>query len=142
MARSKNKGTGRGSPETVAKRRTARFLNAILLGGDAKDGRLDGRTAKRKKRLIKELVARTSGKAALKPIDLLGHASELMKLGETFASLRKQGVKKAKFEITDEAMKLAKAAQAAYGFHPQAWRILGITLPTVKPVRGKRKRGK
>ena len=49
----------RGSPEAVEKRRVARMFND-LLGDKSARNKLDGRTEKRRKRLLRELA---SGKA-------------------------------------------------------------------------------
>src|SRR5260221_13149180 len=83
--------TGRASEEAVMKRRAARHFNDVLLGGNAPTSRLDGRTAKRRLRLLEELKQGTSrsGKRALKPIDILLRVQALLDLDEPIASLRK-----------------------------------------------------
>jgi hypothetical protein len=129
--------SGRGSPEAVEKRRTARQLNTLL--GAASDKKLDGRTEKRRKRLIKELKDGRRGKP-LKPIEVVTHTDELLEIGETLSSLRKQGVKPRKTDITDEVMEAAQRTQKAYGFKPEAWKMLGINLTTKKSRRGRRKK--
>ena len=58
MASGRTRGTvkpvgGRGSAEAIEKRRVARQLNTLFLGRDAR-GKVDGRTEKRRQRLLKE----------------------------------------------------------------------------------------
>ncbi len=129
MARKKTStkaASGRGSIEAIEKRRAARQLNALLTGGP-RDNKIDGRTEKRRRRLIKELKDGRSGEA-LSPIEFVSHIHELMELGETTASLRKQGVKPRKVEQTSEVTDVANKAQEAYQFRPEAWKMLGIRL--------------
>ena len=76
--RSTNK---RGSPEAVAKRRAARKFNDIALGAGASSTRLDGRTEKRRQRLLKEVTAGSVRGATLKPVDMLLRLQELLTLG-------------------------------------------------------------
>src|SRR5262245_24440308 len=79
----------RGSPEAVEKRRAARAFNQALRGGGAGAPAVDGRTERRRKRLLKELAAGTARRRELKPIDILCRVQELLALGEPLASLRK-----------------------------------------------------
>lgn len=123
--KSKKKNTGRGSPEAIEKRKVARLLNAALTG-EGKKPRLDGRTEKRRQRLIKELKDGRRGKP-LKPIDVLSHTHELLEIGESIASIRKQGVKPRKTEV-DDIDDLVSRTQKAYGFREEAWRMLGIRI--------------
>ncbi len=124
----KSSGGGRGSVEAIEKRRVARQLNALILGGgDADKPKLDGRTEKRRKRLIKELKDGRSGKA-LKPIDVVLHTNELLEIGESLASIKKQGAKPQKIEPTPEVLDTIARAQKAYGFRADAWKMLGLTL--------------
>jgi len=61
----------RGSPEAIEKRRVARVFNDILGGRGASAHKLDGRTEKRRQRLLKELEAGCArGTRELKPLDL------------------------------------------------------------------------
>lgn len=113
---------GRASPEAIEKRRVARELNSLIAGDAPK---VDGRTERRRKRLLKELRKPEEG---LKPIERVQKASELLELGETFASLRKQGAVVVKTEDTKELWALVKRAQVAYEFAPEAWRILGLKV--------------
>jgi hypothetical protein len=124
----KNAGGGRGSAEAIEKRRVARQLNALILGGgDADKPKLDGRTEKRRKRLIKELKDGRAGKM-LKPIDVVLHTNELLEIGETLASIKKQGAKPQKIEPTADVQETISRAQKAYGFRTDAWKMLGLVV--------------
>src|SRR5688572_20536068 len=80
----------RGSPEAIEKRRVARVFNDILGGRGAAAAKLDGRTEKRRQRLLKELeVGKARGTRELKPLDILQRVQELMDLGEPLSSIRK-----------------------------------------------------
>jgi len=116
----------RGSPEAIAKRRAARAFNDIL--DPSGRSRLDGRTEKRRQRLIAELSSgktRGSGKA-LKPIDVLSHVTELLELGESLASIRKAC--RPRPPVVADALLLETLARLhrAYGFPPEAYAFLGI----------------
>ncbi|MCA9533232.1 MAG: hypothetical protein KC593_06125 [Myxococcales bacterium] len=126
------KAGGRGSPEAIAKRRTARQLNALLEGGTKEGPKLDGRTEKRRKRLIQELKDGKRGEA-LKPVEAVSHTNELLGLGESLASLKRQGVKPRKFDTSPEIMDVVRATQTAYGYAEDAWKIIGITLDAPAP---------
>ncbi len=119
---------GRGSKEAIEKRRAARQLNTLLTGGARDPNKIDGRTEKRRRRLLRELKEGRRGHA-LKPIDFVTHVNELMSLGETLASLKKKGVKPRKTEQTPEITQTAIWAQEAYSFRPDSWKMLGIELP-------------
>lgn len=118
---------GRGSKEAIEKRRVARQLNALLMGGSAPSKKLDGRTEKRRARLIKELKQGRRGRP-LKPIDVVASVDELLDLGETLSSLRKQGVRPRKTELTDDVREVVDKTQKAYGFRSEAWRMLGLRV--------------
>ncbi len=122
----------RGSPEAVEKRRVARQFNTLLAGGGAA-GRRDGRTEKRRGRLIKELKDEKSrGGVALKPLDVIMRVQELLKIGETMGSLRK--VVKTKFapEADDEVITLLSRLHKAYGFPPEAYRVVGLSAAVLQ----------
>ena len=89
--------------------------------------RLDGRTEKKRRRLITELIDGRGG-SPLKPIDAVCHTHDLLELGETLASLRRQGVKMRKTPLSAEVRGAIREAQGAYGFRTEAWLILGIRL--------------
>jgi hypothetical protein len=113
----------------VEKRRAARQLNSLLSGGEG-GLPLDGRTEKRRKRLIKELVGGRRG-TPLKPIDVVTHVNELLDIGETIPSLKKQGVKPRKTDLTEEVLEVVRWTQQAYEFRPEAWQMLGIDLKAI-----------
>jgi hypothetical protein len=118
---------GRGSPEAIAKRRAARQLNTLLTGGVRDPNKIDGRTEKRRKRLIRELKDGKRGQP-LKPIDFVSHVNELMEIGESLSSLKKHGVKPRKTELTPDNVAIAEQTQAAYSFRPEAWKMLGLNV--------------
>jgi hypothetical protein len=139
---------GRGSAEAIEKRRVARQLNTLFGGGGTGSGKLDGRTEKRRQRLLKELKEGKGGKE-LKPIEIITHANELLEMGETLSSIRKNGVRAAKIELADspERADTVMRAQEAYGFRPEVWKLLGIDLDEItaesdaaKGVAAKRRR--
>jgi hypothetical protein len=120
---------GRGSAEAIEKRRVARQLNALFGAGGHAAGKLDGRTEKRRQRLLKELKDGKNGQP-LKPIELITHANELLGLGETLSSIRKNGIKAQRMELPDSVDKVeaVQRAQEAYQFNPEVWKLLGIDL--------------
>lgn len=122
-------GSGRGSAEAIEKRRVARQLNALFGPSGAENGKLDGRTEKRRQRLLKELKEGRRGEP-LKPIELVSHADELLSLGETLASIRKNGVRSAKLDgaFSTDQLDAVQRTQAAYGFRPEVWKLLGVNL--------------
>lgn len=117
----------RGAPEAIAKRKAARALNTLFAKGAPAANGVDGRTAKRRARLLKELKEGRNGKP-LKPIEVLGYATELLAAGETLSSLRKVS-SASKFPATDESLELARTVQSQYQFDPRAWRLLGVDMP-------------
>lgn len=118
----------RGSPEAVEKRRVARLFNDVL-GGASASPRRDGRTEKRRQRLVKELeegLAR--GKRELKPIDVLLRVQELLELGEPLSHLRKVvKVRPLPPETTVEGlMAVVRRLHEAYQFRPEVYRFVGL----------------
>src|ERR1700677_2420879 len=80
----------RGSPEAIEKRRVARMFNDILGGRGNGAHKRDGRTEKRRQRLMRELKSgKVRGSRELKPLDVLQRVNELMELGEPLSSIRK-----------------------------------------------------
>src|SRR5579872_5027037 len=80
----------RGSPEAIEKRRVARLFNDILGGRGAGPHKRDGRTEKRRQRLMRELEAgKARGARDLKALDVLQRVNELLELGEPLSSIRK-----------------------------------------------------
>jgi hypothetical protein len=116
----------RGSPEAIEKRRAARMFNDVL-GGHASAGKLDGRTEKRRQRLMKELeVGMARGARELKPLDVLQRVQELMDLGEPLSSIRKVA-KIRKTNLPPESIvDIVGRLQKAYAFRPEVYRFLGI----------------
>jgi hypothetical protein len=123
---SPQKETRRASPEAVEKRRAARLFNQALLG-EAGPSR-DGRTERRRKRLLKELsdgMAR-GGKRELKPIDVLSRVQELLALGEPLASIRKACPRPRPVEITEEILEGIRRIHRAYTFPIAAYAFVGL----------------
>jgi hypothetical protein len=138
----KNKGGGRGSPEAIAKRRAARHLNSIFGEGGRSGGALDGRTEKRRRRLLQELKEGRQGRP-LKAIEILTHTNELLELGETLSSIKKAGAKQIKTALSDADRDVVESTQAEYGFRPEAWKMLGIDIggaAEAAPRRGRKKK--
>lgn len=122
----------RGSPEAIEKRRAARYFNDILGGGGARS-RLDGRTEKRRQRLLTELEAGAGrGGRELKPLDVLQHASELLELGETVSSLRKIAKVKKIHGAGVDVVTAVERLHAAYAFRPEVYRFVGIDDETLR----------
>jgi hypothetical protein len=117
----------RGSPEAIEKRRVARVFNDVLGGRKAAAQKLDGRTEKRRQRLLKELEAgQARGTRALKPTDILQRVQQLMDLGEPLRSIRKV-TKIRKVNMPAEAVvDLVARVHAAYAFRPEVYRFVGL----------------
>ena len=117
----------RGSPEAIAKRRAARHFNDVLSGRGAAAQGLDGRTAKRRERLLKELAeGKARGSRELKPLDVLLRVQELMDLGEPVGSIRKVAKARRLTLAPDALVGAVEKLHAAYGFRPEAYRFVGI----------------
>ena len=117
----------RGSPEAIEKRRVARVFNDILGGRGAAAHKLDGRTEKRRQRLLKELEAgKARGSRELKPLDVLQRVQELMDLGEPLSSIRKV-TKVRKSAVSPESIVgVVERLHRAYSFRPEVYRFVGI----------------
>lgn len=123
----------RGSPEAIEKRRAARFFNDVL-GGRAASQRLDGRTQKRRQRLLRELeTGKARGTRDLKPLDVLLRVQELLELGEGVSALRKV-VKVKKVGLGDDAPVAIARLHRAYNFRPEVYRFVGIGDEVLKDV--------
>ena len=120
--------TKRGSPEAIEKRRVARALNALLTAPAGP--KVDQRTERRRKRLLDELKnGCTRGRSPLKPLDVLGHANDLLAIGETLGAIQKVAGRRYKVaEVTEEVRETARQTQAAYEFDPRVWSLFGIPL--------------
>ncbi|MEZ4406006.1 MAG: hypothetical protein R3A52_05975 [Polyangiales bacterium] len=128
----------RGSPEAVAKRRLARKLNRLLTEGSATAAG-DGRTERRRRRLLKELEQGTRDPATgLKPVEVLQRVHELLELGETPAALRKVVKPHPRPAVdVDEARALLREIHAAYGFREEAYAFIGLpdeALDALRPA--------
>jgi hypothetical protein len=120
-------GDPRASPEAIRKRRAARKLNDLLLGGVGA-APLDGRTELKRRRLLSELERNTNNRGKpLKPVEVLQHASELLSLGETMPTLRKL-VRVQPAIVADRAAIVAMLREVhdAYGFHRDVYELLGL----------------
>jgi hypothetical protein len=117
----------RGSPEAIEKRRAARMFNDVLGGAGAGAGKLDGRTEKRRQRLMKELEdGMARGSRELKPLDVLQRVQELMDLGEPLSSIRKVAkVRKSNLPV-ESMIDVVGRLQKAYAFRPEVYRFVGI----------------
>jgi len=116
----------RGSPEAIEKRRAARMFNDVL-GGRAAAGKLDGRTEKRRQRLMKELEAgQARGARELKPLDVLQRVQELMDLGEPLSSIRKVAKVKKTNLPPESIVEIVGRLHKAYAFRPEVYRFVGI----------------
>ncbi len=118
----------RASPEAIRKRIAARKLNDLLSGSAAKNT-LDGRTQLKRKRLLAELERNTNNRGkALKPVEVLQHASDLLELGETMTTLRKL-VRAAPPIVADRdaVISMLREVHEAYGFHRDVYELLGLS---------------
>jgi hypothetical protein len=116
----------RGSAEAIAKRRAARHFNAVLSGAHVPPA-LDGRTAKRRDRLLKELADGARGGRPLKPIEILTRAQELFELGESLGSLRKVAKVRPLVADDDSVREAIAALHEAYAFRVEAYQFLGLS---------------
>ena len=117
----------RGSPEAIEKRRAARMFNDVLGGRGLGAQKLDGRTEKRRQRLLRELEAGTArGARELKPLDVLQHVQELLTLGEPLANIRKVAKVRKLAALPETIVDVVQRLHKAYGFRPEAYRFVGI----------------
>jgi hypothetical protein len=117
----------RGSPEAIEKRRVARLFNDVLGGRGLGTLRHDGRTEKRRQRLLRELESgKVRGARAMKPVDVLHRVNELMSLGEPVSAIRKVA-RVQKVTIPPESIvDLVSRLHLAYGFRPECYRFVGV----------------
>ncbi len=117
----------RGSPEAIEKRRVARLFNDILGGRGHGAHKRDGRTEKRRQRLMRELEqGKVRGARELKPLDVLQRVNELLSLGEPLSSIRKIA-KARKATVPEESMvEVVSRLHKAYGFRPECYRFVGV----------------
>ncbi len=119
----------RGSPEAIEKRKVARAFNDLLGGGGGLGGgKLDGRTAKRRERLLRELEEnKAHGVKELKPLDVLQRVQELLELGESLGAIKKVRKVPRAVSADDSTVELILRLHHAYGFRREAYRFVGIT---------------
>jgi hypothetical protein len=122
----------RGSPEAVEKRRAARLFNKVLRGEPGGGG--DGRTERRRRRLLAELAKGTArgGKRELKPIDVLTRVQELLALGEPLPSLEKACPPPRPIDATPEVLEGIRRIHKAYGFPVEVYAFVGIDGDTLR----------
>jgi hypothetical protein len=138
----------RGSPEAIAKRRAGRAFND-LFDAPAGGGRLDGRTRKRRQRLLQELEqGKTRGAGReLKPLEVLDRVSELLRLGETLVALKKVCRPRPAPATGPKLVEIVRELHQAYRFRSEAYRFVGVedevlraagVLEPAPPSRGRR----
>lgn len=117
----------RGSPEVVEKRRAARLFNDALAKTNGA-ARADGRTERRRKRLLAELEqgASRGGKKELTPIDVLSRVNELLLLGEPLASIKKVCPPPRAIAVTPALIERIRRLHKAYRFAIAAYRFVGL----------------
>jgi hypothetical protein len=117
----------RGSPEAIEKRRAARLFNDVLGGRGAGAHKRDGRTEKRRQRLMRELESgKVRGARELKPLDVLVRVHELMELGESLRSIRRIAKVRKTTVPADEMIDVVSRLHKAYGFRPECYRFVGV----------------
>ncbi len=117
----------RGSPEAIEKRRAARLFNDILGGRGAGAHKRDGRTEKRRLRLMRELEqGRVRGARELKPLDVLQRVNELLLLGEPLSSIRKVAKVKKSTVPAESIVDVVSRLHRAYGFRVECYRFVGV----------------
>jgi len=117
----------RGSPEAIEKRRVARLFNDILGARGAGAHKRDGRTEKRRQRLMRELESgKSRGTRELKPIDILQHVNELLSLGEPLSSIRKVTKVRKSAVPPESVVEVVTRLHKAYGFRPECYRFVGV----------------
>lgn len=124
----------RASPDVVQKRRVARQFNDLLLGTVGGASRLDGRTEKRRQRLLEELregAARGNG-APLKPIDVLSRVAALLALETPLTTIRRVARPARKVIPSDDVVDGIRKLHEAYGFPPEVYAFVGIDEQTLR----------
>jgi hypothetical protein len=117
----------RGSPEAIEKRRAARQFNDVLGGRGLAANKLDGRTEKRRLRLLRELEnGKARGTRDLKPLDVLQRVQQLMELGEPISSIRKVAKVRKSNLPPESVVEVVERLHRAYNFRPETYRFVGI----------------
>jgi hypothetical protein len=118
----------RGSPEAIEKRRVARLFNDVLGGRGAGVRKHDGRTEKRRQRLLRELESgKVRGAHELKPLDVLVRVNELLGLGEPLRSIRKVAKVRKNEVPPEEVVEVVGRLHRAYAFRPECYRFVGLS---------------
>lgn len=122
------KSDSRSSREAIDKRRAARRFNEVLAAG-GRGPALDGRTEKRRKRLLSELAdgAAKAGRQALKPIDVLVRVQDLLALGEPLASIKKVRRVPKPVDETEALVDGVRRLHDAYGFSTDVYQFVGVS---------------
>lgn len=122
----------RASPDVVEKRRAARFFNDAISGKAQRAP--DGRTERRRKRLLKELEERAArnGKRELKPIDVLARVQELLDLGEALAVIRKASPPPRALAQSPELIDGVRRIHRAYAFAVEVYQFVGIDAEVLR----------
>jgi hypothetical protein len=117
----------RGSPEAIEKRRAARLFNDVIGGRGAGLHKRDGRTEKRRQRLMRELQSgKVRGSRELKPLDVLQRVHELLELGEPLRSIRKITKVRRSTVLPEAMVEVVSRLHKAYGFRPECYRFVGV----------------
>ena len=117
----------RGSPEAIEKRRAGRLFNDVLGGRGSGPHKRDGRTEKRRQRMMRELESgKVRGLRELKPLDVLQRVHELLELGEPLRSIRKVAKARKSAVPPESVVEVVGRLHKAYGFRPECYRFVGI----------------
>lgn len=125
MAKPKKKAANRrGSPEAVEKRRVARAFNERF--ADAVAPPLDGRTARRRARLLAELAHGHDDGRPFRPLDVLVRVHELLALGCSEHAIAAAHRPPRSVRVTADKVALVRQLHAAHGFSPASYRFVGF----------------
>jgi hypothetical protein len=117
----------RGSPEAIEKRRAGRLFNDVLGGRGSGPHKRDGRTEKRRQRMMRELESgKVRGSRELKPLDVLQRVHELLELGEPLRSIRKVAKVRKSMVPPEAVVDVVGRLHKAYGFRLECYRFVGI----------------
>jgi hypothetical protein len=104
------------------------LFNDILGGSGNGAAKRDGRTEKRRQRLMRELESgKVRGARELKPLDVLQRVNELMELGEPLSSIRKVAKVRKALVAPESMVDVVSRLHKAYGFRPECYRFVGVT---------------
>jgi len=106
----------------------ARLFNDVLGGRGAGVRKHDGRTEKRRQRLLRELESgKVRGAHELKPLDVLVRVNELLGLGEPLRSIRKVAKVRKNEVPPEEVVEVVGRLHRAYAFRPECYRFVGLS---------------